>query len=226
MNETLKVLKERRSIRSYKPEQLREEDLQPILEAGTWAATAKNLQSPVMVVVQDPETIAHMSALNAEILGKPGTDPFFGAPTVVVVLADGELVNWLQDGSLVMGNLMTAAAATGIGSCWINRAMELFDRITDNTLLVRRLNIAAAHVVEKSAAELREEFEQLDLFANPSETKEREEESKALEKEGRIQEAILGIQGKFGKNALLKGYNLLDGATARDRNKQIGGHKA
>lgn len=105
-------------------------------------------------------------------------------------------------------------------------AMELFDRITDNTLLVRRLNIAAAHVVEKSAAELREEFEQLDLFANPSETKEREEESKALEKEGRIQEAILGIQGKFGKNALLKGYNLLDGATARDRNKQIGGHKA
>ena len=64
------------------------------------------------------------------------------------------------------------------------------------------------------------------MFANPSETKEREEESKALEKEGRIQEAILGIQGKFGKNALLKGYNLLDGATARDRNKQIGGHKA
>ena len=108
----------------------------------------------------------------------------------------------------------------------ISTAMELFDRITDNTLLVRRLNIAAAHVVEKSAAELREEFEQLDLFANPSETKEREEESKALEKEGRIQEAILGIQGKFGKNALLKGYNLLDGATARDRNKQIGGHKA
>lgn len=135
MNETLKVLKERRSIRSYKPEQLREEDLQAILEAGTWAATAKNLQSPVMVVVQAPETIAHMSALNAEILGKPGTDPFFGAPTVVVVLADGELVNWLQDGSLVMGNLMTAAAATGIGSCWINRAMELFDRPEGKALL-------------------------------------------------------------------------------------------
>ena len=104
MNETLKVLKERRSIRSYKPEQLREEDLQPILEAGTWAATAKNLQSPVMVVVQDPETIAHMSALNAEILGKPGTDPFFGAPT-------------------------------GIGSCWINRAMELFDMPEGKALL-------------------------------------------------------------------------------------------
>ena len=135
MNETLKVLKERRSIRSYKPEQLREEDLQPILEAGTWAATAKNLQSPVMVVVQDPETIAHMSALNAEIMGKPGTDPFFGAPTVVVVLADGTQANWLQDGSLVMGNLMIAAAATGIGSCWINRAIELFDMPEGKALL-------------------------------------------------------------------------------------------
>ena len=104
--------------------------------------------------------------------------------------------------------------------------MELFDRITDNALLVRRLNIAAAHVVEKSAAVSKEEFEQLDLFASPVETKEREEAAKAMEKEVRIQEAILGIQGKFGKNALLKGYNLLDGATARDRNKQIGGHKA
>ena len=108
----------------------------------------------------------------------------------------------------------------------VSAAMELFDRITDNTLLVRRLNIAAAHVVEKSAAAPQEEFVQLDLFTSPSETREREEAAKALEKEGRIQEAILGIQGKFGKNALLKGYNLLDGATARDRNKQIGGHKA
>ena len=60
-----------------------------------------------MVVVQDPETIAWMSKLNAEIQGNPGTDPFYGAPTVVVVLGDGEKLNWLQDGSLVMGNLMT-----------------------------------------------------------------------------------------------------------------------
>ena len=97
MNETLKVLKERRSIRKYRPEQVTEQDLNAILEAGTWAPTAKNLQTPVMVVVQDPETIAHMSALNAEIMGKPGTDPFFGAPTVVVVLADGTQSNWLQD---------------------------------------------------------------------------------------------------------------------------------
>ena len=121
MNETLKVLRERRSIRKYKKEQVAPETLDAILDAGTWAASAKGGQSAVMVVVQDPETIAYMSALNAEIWGKPGVDPFFGAPTVVVVLADGETANWLQDGSLVMGNLMTAAWSLGVGSCWVNR---------------------------------------------------------------------------------------------------------
>ncbi len=134
MNETLKVLKERRSIRKYKPEQITDGELNAILEAGTWAASAKNLQTPVMAVVQDKETIDRMSRLNAEIQGVT-TDPFYGAPTVVVVLADGTKPNWLQDGSLVMGNLMTAAAAMGIGSCWINRAMELFDKAEGKELL-------------------------------------------------------------------------------------------
>lgn len=135
MNETLKVLRQRRSIRKFQPRQLAEEDLNAILEAGTWAPSAKNLQTPVMVVVQDKETISLMSAKNAEIMGKPGTDPFFGAPTVVVVLADGTQQNWLQDGSLVMGNLMTAAAALGLGSCWVNRAMEFFDLPEGKSLL-------------------------------------------------------------------------------------------
>ena len=107
MNETLKVLKERRSIRKYKPEQITDGELNAILEAGTWAASAKNLQTPVMVVVQDKETIDRMSRLNAEIQGVT-TDPFYGAP---------------------------AAAAMGIGSCWINRAMELFDRAEGKELL-------------------------------------------------------------------------------------------
>ena len=101
MNETLKVLKERRSIRRYKAEQIRDEELNAILEAGTWAACGKGIQHCVMVVVQDPETIAYMSRLNAEIQGNPDVDPFYGAPTVVVVLGDGEKANWLQDGSLV-----------------------------------------------------------------------------------------------------------------------------
>lgn len=135
MNETLKVLRERRSIRKYKKEHVAPETLDAILDAGTWAASAKGGQSAVMVVVQDPETIAYMSALNAEIWGKPGVDPFFGAPTVVVVLADGETANWLQDGSLVMGNLMTAAWSLGVGSCWVNRAIETFDRPEGKELL-------------------------------------------------------------------------------------------
>ena len=135
MNETLTTLNTRRSIRRYRPEQVRPETLDAILEAGTWAPSAKGLQTSVMVVVQDPETIAWMSKLNAEIQGRPGTDPFYGAPTVVVVLADGETYNWMRDGSLVMGNLMNAAWSLGVGSCWINRAMELFDRPEGKELL-------------------------------------------------------------------------------------------
>lgn len=135
MNETLKVLKERRSVRKYKAEQIRDEELNAIPEAGTWAPTGMGLQSAVMVVVQDPATIAKLSKANAEIQGKPGTDPFYGAPTVVVVLADSSSRNWLQDGSLVMGNLMTAAASLHIGSCWINRAMEYFDTAEGKDLL-------------------------------------------------------------------------------------------
>lgn len=134
MNETLKVLKERRSVRKYKAEQIRDEELNAILEAAP-GRLRQGTPTSVMVVVQDPETIAWMSKLNAEIQGNPGTDPFYGAPTVVVVLGDGEKLNWLQDGSLVMGNLMTAAAALGLGSCWINRAMELFDRPEGKELL-------------------------------------------------------------------------------------------
>ena len=133
MNETLKVLRERRSIRKYKKEHVAPETLDAILDAGTWAASAKGGQSAVMVVVQDPETIAYMSALNAEIWGKPSVDPFFGAPTVVVVLAEG--ANAVPDGSLVMGNLMNAAHALGLGSCWIHRAREVFDSPEGQALL-------------------------------------------------------------------------------------------
>ncbi|MCI9121367.1 MAG: diguanylate cyclase [Oscillibacter sp.] len=135
-NETLNILRDRRSIRKYQPRQISAEELEAVLEAGTWAPSGKNLQTAVMVVVQDPETIAHMSALNAKIMGAD-SDPFFGAPTVVVVLADATQKNWLQDGSLVMGNLMTAAASLGLGSCWVNRAMELFDQPEGKALLAK-----------------------------------------------------------------------------------------
>ena len=128
MNETLKTLRTRRSIRRYKAEQITDAELNAILEAGTFAPSGLGKQSAVMVVIQDRETIAALSAINAEIQGNPKADPFYGAPTVVAVLADSSSYNWLKDGSLVMGNLMNAAASLGVGSCWINRCGETFER--------------------------------------------------------------------------------------------------
>lgn len=141
MNETLRTLKGRRSVRSYLSTPIPEETLDAILEAGTWAPTGMNQQSPVMVVVRDKETIDYMEALNAAVMGAPGTHPFYGAPVVVVVLADGNNYNWLRDGSLVMGNLMNAAHSLGVGSCWINRAMEVFDSEEGKSLL-RKWNLS------------------------------------------------------------------------------------
>ena len=137
MNETLKTLQERRSVRRYTNQQVEESALNAILEAGTWAPSGMGTQASVLVAVQDPETIALMSRLNAQIMGQSGTDPFYGAPTVVVVLADGENPNWLKDGSLVMGNLMNAAAALNVGSCWINRAKETFELPEGKALLAK-----------------------------------------------------------------------------------------
>ena len=126
MNEVVKCLKERRSVRKYKNEQIKDCELEQILEAGTYAATGMGMQSPIMVVVQDAETIAQLSKMNAAVMGA-STDPFYGAPTVVIVLADRTKGTCIQDGSLVMGNLMNAAYAVGVDSCWINRAEEVFD---------------------------------------------------------------------------------------------------
>ena len=125
MNETLNTLETRRSIRSYKSEQVPEEILEQILRAGTFAPTGMGMQSPVMVVVQDTDTIRKLSELNAAVMGSDG-DPFYGAPTVIAVLADKARGTCIEDGSLVMGNLMNAAASLGIGSCWIHRAREVF----------------------------------------------------------------------------------------------------
>lgn len=126
MKDTLLDLKTRRSIRSFKTEQIQEEVLKAILEAGMYAPTGMNAQSPLMVVVQEKEQIKRLSELNAKVMGTQ-TDPFYGAPTVVIVFADKNRRTYVEDGSLVMGNLMNAAHALGIGSCWIHRAREVFD---------------------------------------------------------------------------------------------------
>ena len=134
MNEIIQCLKDRRSVRKYKKEQVKEEQLAQILEAGTYAPTGMGMQSPIMVVVQDAETIAKLSKLNAAVMGVT-SDPFYGAPTVIVVLADQSRGTCVEDGSLVMGNLMNAAHALGVGSCWIHRAKEEFESEEGQALL-------------------------------------------------------------------------------------------
>jgi len=127
MNEAIRNLLERRSIRKYKQEQIKPEELDLILECGTYAPTAKGTQSPRMVVVQDAETVQKLSAMNAAVWGRD-IDPFYGAPTAVLVFAEKGNPNSVQDASLVLGNLMNAAYALGLGSCWINRCKEMFER--------------------------------------------------------------------------------------------------
>lgn len=133
-NEVLKAMKERRSIRKYKKEQVRKEQLEAILEAATYAPTGMGMQSPVMVVVQDPEQVRELSRLNARVMGTDG-DPFYGAPTVVVVLADSTRNTCVEDGSLVMGSLLLAAHSVGVDSCWIHRAREMFESAEGKELL-------------------------------------------------------------------------------------------
>ena len=139
MNETLKTLKERRSCRSYKPDPIPEEILDQILEAGTYAATGMGKQSPVMIAVTDRETRDQLSRMNAAVMGT-NNDPFYGAPVVIVVLANRAVGTYLYDGSLVMGNLMNAAHALGIASCWIHRAKEEFES-EEGKAILKKLGI-------------------------------------------------------------------------------------
>lgn len=135
MNEVISSILERRSVRKYQQRQISEEELKTVLEAGKYAACGMGIQAETMVVVQDKETLAQLSAMNAAIMGKPGTDPFYGAPTAIIVLVERAKKTAVQDGSLVMGNLMLAAHAIGLGSCWINRAFEEFESPEGKALL-------------------------------------------------------------------------------------------
>lgn len=128
------LLKNRRSIRKYKPDPVSEELLDAILEAGLYAPSGMNTQNTVMVAVRDKKTRDQLSRMNADVMGTTN-DPFYGAPCVIVVLVDPERYTWLEDGSLVMGNLMNAAYEAGLGSCWIHRAQQMFDSPEGKELL-------------------------------------------------------------------------------------------
>ena len=128
MNETLKVLETRRSCRNFKPDMLKKEDLDAIIKAGTYAATGMGKQSPIIVAVTNTELRDALSEENRKIGGwNEGFDPFYGAPAVLIVLANKDVPTYVYDGSLVMGNLMNAAESLGVASIWIHRAKEEFD---------------------------------------------------------------------------------------------------
>lgn len=136
MNNTVSDIMNRRSIRKYKPEQISREELDTVLQAGICAPTGMNRQSPLVIAVQNKEVRDRLSRMNAAVLGTD-SDPFYGAPTVVVVLADANSPHAVQDGSLVMGNMLNAAKAIGLGSCWVNRAKEVFDSAEGKSLLAQ-----------------------------------------------------------------------------------------
>lgn len=124
-NEVLKAIKERRSIRRYKADQITDEELKTVLEAGTWAATGHGSQEPFIIAVQNPDTCEKLRKMNAEIMGVE-SDPYYGAPTIVIVLAREDDPNNIKDGSLILGNMMLAAHSIGLASCWINREDAMF----------------------------------------------------------------------------------------------------
>jgi nitroreductase len=137
MGDTLTDIKTRRSIRKFRAEQIGDAALDAILEAGTWAASGMGAQAAVMVVLQDADKIARLEKLNAAALGAGDgrTRPFYGAPTVVTVLADKSRPTWADDGNMVIANLLLAAHASGIGSCYIYRAKAIFDSADGKALL-------------------------------------------------------------------------------------------
>lgn len=123
----LECMETRRSVRAYLPNAVPEEKLERILRAGLYAASGMGRQGAMILCVTDKALRDRLMRMNAAIMGTPEKDPFYGAPCVLVVLADRSIPTAVYDGSLVLGNMMLAAHAEGLGSCWIHRAREEFD---------------------------------------------------------------------------------------------------
>jgi nitroreductase len=139
--DAMKNMLTRTSVKKYKPDPVAKELLDQIIEAGTYAPTGRNLQSPIILAVTNTQVRDELSKLNAKVLGVPeGTDPFYGAPVVLVVLANKACNTRVYDGSLVMGNLQLAAHALGLGACWIHRAKETFE-MPEGKALLEKLGI-------------------------------------------------------------------------------------
>lgn len=134
-NETIKCLMTRRSVRSFDQERIPSDELiKEVVTAGEYAPTGRGMQSPRIVVITNKAVRDRLSKLNAEVMGTT-SDPFYGAPVILLVLADKERPTYLYDGSLVMGNLMNAAHTLGLGCCWIHRAKEIFSSAEGKAML-------------------------------------------------------------------------------------------
>lgn len=136
MNEVLEMIKTRRSCRKFTDKLVPDEIVDQIIEAGTYAATGMGMQSPIIINVKDKALRDELSVMNAKIMGAD-MDPFYGAPQLLIVLADKKRPTYLYDGSLVMGNLMLAAHALGVDSCWIHRAKEEFESEAGKAILAK-----------------------------------------------------------------------------------------
>ena len=126
MGSTLEDIKNRRSCKSFDSKMVERSTIEKIVEAGMHAPSGMNKQSPIILAITNKEIRDKLSSVNASILGRENIDPFYGAPVVLVVLADKSVPTYLYDGSVVMENMLLAAESLGLGACWIHRAKEEF----------------------------------------------------------------------------------------------------
>ncbi len=133
-NQVLETIKSRRSIRAYKTDAVPQELIDAVCEAGTYAPTGRGKQSPTIVVVTDENYRKQIALLNAQVLGL-NIDPYYGAPVVILVLADGTVNTFVEDGSCVLQNMMLAAESLGLGTVWVHREREIFDSEQGKQLL-------------------------------------------------------------------------------------------
>ena len=133
--EALEVLKNRRAIRKFKPEQITEEELNAVVEAGTYAPTGAGTQGVQIVAVQTPEYVAAVDALNETVLNNPGAHPYYGAPTILLIFETDKCMTHELDGAAVCTNMVNTAYAAGLGSCWIHRCKQMFEMDEGKELL-------------------------------------------------------------------------------------------
>ena len=141
MSKIMDVIKGRRSIRKFKPDMISREAINEIIEAGLYAASGMGKQSPIVIAITNKDARDKIMAQNRAIGGwNEDFDPFYGAPVILIVLANKDAATYVYDGSLMLGNMMTAAQNLGIGSIWIHRAKEEFES-DEGKALLRELGI-------------------------------------------------------------------------------------